>query len=184
MRSDAAKRRQAIIREARRMFAAHGSDVALESIAAAAGVGIATLYRNFDSRAALADEVALAILGDMQRAAAEALDAIDSTPEAAWVGYVHRLVELDLGALSAALGEFVVDELSESVSDAQERTLAGVEELLGAAKSARLVRSDLGALEFVLAIGMITRPQPEAIRAIAPNLVPQLISIVLAGMRP
>jgi AcrR family transcriptional regulator len=184
VRSDAAKRRQAIIREARRLFAAHGSDVALESIADAAGVGIATLYRNFDSRSALADEVALTILGDMQGAAAEALDEIVAIPDRAWVGYVNRLVELDLGALSAALGEFVVDELSGSVRGAQERTLTGVEEVLGAAKSAGLVRSDLDPLEFVLAIGMITRPQPEAIRAIAPNLVPRLVSIVLAGIRP
>ena len=184
MRSDAARRRQAIVREARRLFAAEGSDVALEAVAEAAGVGIATLYRNFESRTALADEVALPNLSDMQPAAAEALEAIGTTPEAAWVDYVHRLVELDLGALSAALTEFVTDEISGSVRDAQVRTLSGVEELLAAALSARVVRPDLGALELVLAIGMITRPQPEAIRSVTPNLVPQLVSIVLAGMRP
>ncbi|MEE2033430.1 TetR/AcrR family transcriptional regulator [Rhodococcus chondri] len=184
MRSDAAKRREALVREARRLFAAHGSDVALESIADAAGVGIATLYRNFDSRAALADEVASAILSDMQRAAAAALETIGSTPETAWLTYVHRLVELDLGALSAALADFVTSEMSGTVREAQEITLDGVEKLLAAAKSSGLVRPDLGALEFVLAIGMITRPHPEAIRAAAPNLVPQLVSIVLAGMRP
>ena len=184
MRSDAAKRRQAIVREARRLFAAHGSDVALESVAEAAGVGIATLYRNFDSRGALADEVALAILTDMQRAADEALEAIDSTPETAWTDYVHRLVGLDLGALSAALTEFVTDEISGSVREAQVRTLSGVEELLAAAQAAGVVRTDLGALELVLAIGMITRPQPDAIRAVTPDLVPQLVSIMLAGMRP
>ena len=72
MRADAAKRRQLIVQEARRLFAAHGSDVALEAVAEAAGVGIATLYRNFDSRAALADEVALAILADMRAAGTEA----------------------------------------------------------------------------------------------------------------
>lgn len=184
MRSDAAKRRQAIIREARRLFAAEGSDVALEHIAEAAGVGIATLYRNFDSRAALADEVSLSILGEIQDAADEALDLIGSAPDTAWVDFVHRLVDLDLGALAAALADFVADEISGPVRDSQARTLAGVEKLLAAARSEGLVRPDLGALELVLAIGMITRPQPDAIRQATPGLVPQLVSIFLAGMRP
>ncbi len=184
MRSDAARRRQALVREARRLFASEGSGVALETIAEAAGVGIATLYRNFDSRAALADEVALSILDDIQHAADDALESIGSSPESAWADFVHRLVGLDLGALAAALAEFVADEISGTVRDSQVRTLAGVEKLLAAARSEGLVRPDLGALELVLAIGMITRPQPEAIRMVTPNLVPQLISIFLAGIRP
>ncbi|MGX7724440.1 TetR/AcrR family transcriptional regulator [Rhodococcus sp. 5G237] len=184
MRADAAKRRQLIVQEARRLFAVHGSDVALEAVAEAAGVGIATLYRNFESRAALADEVALTILADMRAAGTEALERVGSSPEDAWVGYVQRLVELDLGALSATLAEFVTDEISESVRDAQAQTLAGVEELLDAVRSAGIVRPDLDALELVLAIGLITRPLPDAIRAVTPELVPRLVSIVLAGMRP
>lgn len=184
MRSDAAKRRQLIIQEARRLFAAHGSNVALEAVAEAAGVGIATLYRNFDSRAALADEVALAILADMRRACADALDTVGSSPEAAWAGYVQRLVDLDLGALSATLAEFVTDEISGTVRDAQARTLTGVEELLDAVRSAGIVRADIDALELILTIGLITRPLPDAIRAATPHLVPRLVSIVLAGMRP
>lgn len=184
MRSDAAKRRQAIVREARRLFAAQGSDIALETIAEAAGVGIATLYRNFDSRGALANEVALAILGDMQSASADALDAFGTAPDAAWMNYVRRLVDLDLGALSAGLAELVADELPESLRTAQGITLAGVEDVLDAARAAGTVGAHLSALEFVLAIGMITRPQPEALRAAAPDLVPRLVSIMLAGMRP
>lgn len=97
---------------------------------------------------------------------------------------MQRLVELDLGALSATLAEFVTDEISESVRDAQAQTLAGVEELLDAVRSAGIVRPDLDALELVLAIGLITRPLPDAIRAVTPDLVPRLVSIVLAGMRP
>jgi len=183
MRSDAAQRRATIVREARRLFAAFGGGIPLESVAEASGVGIATLYRNFESRAALTDAVALAILADMQAAAADGLVAMTDDPATAWHGFVARLVELDLGALTDALAHHVADDLSGPVRDAQVETLARVEEVLAAAKAAGIVRADLDALELVLAIGMVTRPQPAAIRAARPQLVPRLVEILEAGMR-
>ncbi len=180
MRADAARRRQAIVKEARRQFAAQGGGVALETVAEGAGVGIATLYRNFESRHALADEVALAILDDIGRAADDGLADITTAPDAAWMTFVNRLVGLDLGALSAALAEYV----TAAVRTTQAQTLTRVEELLGSAKNAGLVRDDLDALELIVGIGLITRPQPDAVQAATPNLVPRLVSILLAGMRP
>ncbi len=53
-RRDAALRRDALIAAAAHSFTTHGYGVPLETIAAAAGVGRATLYRNFPDRAALA----------------------------------------------------------------------------------------------------------------------------------
>ena len=184
MRADAARRRHAIVQAARHLFAADGTTVALDSIAEASGVGIATLYRNFDSRAALADEVAQSILRDMQQAATQALAAMDEMPDAAWSGYIDRLVELDLGALSATLSDFMAGEMSPALRDAQASTLAGVEALLARARDSGLVRADLNALELVLAVGMITRPQPEVIRDATPELVTKLVRIFLDGLRP
>ena len=180
MRADAARRREAIVREARRLFAAQGGGVALEAVAEAAGVGIATLYRNFESRHALADEVALTILADVGRAADEALATIADSPDDTWAAFVNRLVDLDLGALSAALAEYV----TAAVRQTQTQTLERVEELLDTAKDAGLVREDLQALELIVGIGLLTRPQPAAVSAATPELVPRLVSILLAGMRP
>lgn len=53
-RRDAARRRDALIAAATECFTTHGYGVPLETIAAAAGVGRATLYRNFPDRASLA----------------------------------------------------------------------------------------------------------------------------------
>ena len=53
-RRDAARRREALIAAAAACFAEQGYGVPLETIAAAAGVGRATLYRNFEDREALA----------------------------------------------------------------------------------------------------------------------------------
>lgn len=184
MRADAAARRAAIIREARHLFAAHGGGVALESIAEASGVGIATFYRNFASRHELADEVAVAILTDMREASDRAIDRITDDPEGAWSAYIDRLVELDLGALTEALADYVTHEHEGAVGTAQAHALAGVEELLAAARGAGLVRDDVTALELVLGMGLITRPQPEAVRDTVPDLTPRLVAVFVAGLRP
>lgn len=183
MRSDALRRREVIVREARRLFAAHGATVPLETIAEAGGVGIATLYRNFESRSALTDAVALSILAEMRGAAGRALHTLPSDPDAAWHDFLRALVGLDLGALTEALAQHVAGEISAPVRAAQDDTLALVAEVLAAARADGLVRADLDPLELVLAVGMITRPQPAAIAASVPHLVPRLTAILEAGLR-
>jgi AcrR family transcriptional regulator len=60
LRKDAADRRKTLLEAARAVFAAEGIDAPLDHIAARAGVGRATLYRNFPGRT----EIALAVLLD------------------------------------------------------------------------------------------------------------------------
>lgn len=184
MRTDAARRRQVIIREARRLFAAQGSGVALESVAEAAGVGIATLYRNFPSRLDLIDAVIGASLADIAAAAHAALPAIERNPDAAWRAFLDRLVHLDLGALTDALSHVVAGELSAALLDAQSAALAEVDRVLVQARAHRLADESISALELVLAIGILSRPQPEAVRALAPGLERRLVAIFATGIRP
>src|SRR5438067_3764748 len=53
MRADAQRNREKLLAAATEAFAAEGEDVALEAVAARAGVGIGTLYRHFPNRDAL-----------------------------------------------------------------------------------------------------------------------------------
>lgn len=184
MRADALRRRTAVVQAARSLIAARGSDVALDAVADAAGVGIGTLYRNFDSRAALLDAVALAILDEVHAVTHEAAQALAHAPQDAWDDYVRRLVGLELGALTAALADHAGDALARDVREAQDRALDGVGSLLAAAQGEGLVRDDLTPLELVTAVGMITRPQPEAVRRAAPDLRERMVSILLQGLRP
>jgi AcrR family transcriptional regulator len=57
MRADARENREKLLRAASEQFAMEGSDVALETIARAADVGIGTLYRHFPTREALIEAV-------------------------------------------------------------------------------------------------------------------------------
>ena len=67
LRKDAAERREALLAAAREVFAAEGIDAPLDRIAERAGVGRATLYRNFPGRT----EIALAVLMDEVEALGE-----------------------------------------------------------------------------------------------------------------
>lgn len=56
LRADAQRNREKLLLAATEAFAEDGQDVALETIAARAGVGIGTLYRHFPSRGAIVQE--------------------------------------------------------------------------------------------------------------------------------
>ncbi|MGO4424549.1 TetR/AcrR family transcriptional regulator, partial [Streptomyces sp. MCAF7] len=82
-RRDAARNYDALLSAAREVFAESGAEAPLEDIARRAGVGIATLYRNFPTRRHLfesvyADEVAALCRVAEEVAALEPWEALDS----------------------------------------------------------------------------------------------------------
>lgn len=82
MRSDARRNRETLIAAARAIYAEYGVDASLDEIARRAGVGNATLYRHFPTRADLLiavyeDELAaLCAKGESLRTAPSAVDAL------------------------------------------------------------------------------------------------------------
>lgn len=137
-RSDAARNHDAIIAAAYEEFAEKGDDASLKAIARRAGVGIATLYRHFPSRAALLEAVYADDIIDMVDAlyrtagggpAAEAADGTGPQPWPvlfAWLDRFARTVTDDAAlrgmftAGSAALGP-----CREVLGEAAARLLAG-----------------------------------------------------------
>src|SRR3954452_2459805 len=71
LRADAERNRARILAAAAEVFAERGLDVSLDDIAAAAGVGVGTVYRRFPDKDALID----ALFEDKIRAVAERLQA-------------------------------------------------------------------------------------------------------------
>lgn len=189
MRADAAQRREAIISSARHVFAERGGDVALEAVAAASNVGIATLYRNFPSR----DDLIRAVIDDMVREilemVAEARASVEKDPEGAWKGLLAGLMGMELGALTDGLGLQAgtgtgtgTGEASPLV-DVQQPALNALEELLTILKRTNAVRKNITALEVVVAVATMTRPQVAAIREAAPGVPGQLAEAYLLWSR-
>lgn len=183
MRADAIDRRNKIVEAAREVFASSGEEVALETIAATAGVGIATLYRNFASREELANEVVRSILIDIKRVARETTMTLETSLDA-WRIFVESLVSLNTGALSAALARYETDELPVELRALQEEVLLSVEDLLSRAVAAGIVRPGISALELILLMGMISPPKSQAVRTRVPDFMATATGIVVAGMSP
>lgn len=99
MRKDAAQRRDALREAAAAEFAERGIEVPLDAIADRAGVGRATLYRNFADR----DELVLAVFTGLVDDLGERMR--EKTGPDAFFDFVHELSDLLLRnvALSAAL---------------------------------------------------------------------------------
>jgi AcrR family transcriptional regulator len=100
-RADARRNREKLLAAAAEAFAREGEGVALESIAARAGVGVGTLYRHFPSRDAL---VAAAYRHEVNALCAAAADLLAGRPAgAALEAWLDRFA--DYIAAKRAMGD-------------------------------------------------------------------------------
>src|SRR6202034_4327106 len=86
-RADAERNREKILAAARAAFADPDADVSMAEISRRAGVGMATLYRNFPGRRELLE----ALYAERIRALCAAADLVDGeTPGALLVAWLHQ----------------------------------------------------------------------------------------------
>lgn len=110
LRTDAIRNRQRIIEAATELFREQGIDVPLEDVARRAGVGIATLYRRFATRAELTAAAFEAMVGTYVTVVERAVAAADP-----WEGVVTLVNGLcELQASDAALRDLVTMSFPES----------------------------------------------------------------------
>lgn len=137
MRRDARLRRERLVAAAVELYASEGFDVPFEKVADLAGVGRATLYRNFPNRIALSAAVIEARLEEL----ADAVDQLGDRPDA-FLAALRMLA----GLVIAANGLEKILPLDREAPSLNDQFMAGVETLLAAplarAKAAGLVRQD------------------------------------------
>jgi AcrR family transcriptional regulator len=89
LRADAERNRLKIIEAAQTLFAERGIDVTMEEVAREAGVGVATLYRRYPTRAELVGNAFEDKMNQFATGAREALE--DPDPWHGFCGYVMAL---------------------------------------------------------------------------------------------
>ncbi|MEU3689487.1 TetR/AcrR family transcriptional regulator [Streptomyces narbonensis] len=157
-RADALRNRERIVTAAREMFVEFGPQVPYDEVARRAGVGNATLYRNFPERPDLVREVVLSLMARVtelaERAAEEEADTF-----AALRRFTHAAADERIGALCPMLdGAFDNDHPDLTVE--RERLEEAVQGLVERAQRAGRLRADVGVGDLMVAVSQLTRPLP------------------------
>ena len=181
-RADARRNVDALLRAAMTIFADAGVDAPMRSIAAAAGVGVGTLYRHFPQRS----DLIKAIIQREVDACVEAAAEIRATqpPGAALEAWAQRLV--DLAATKRGLGpalhsgDAAYQALPLYVLGQLTPALGG---LLAAAAEAGEIRTDIDARELLFAILRLAGPASEGEAPEARRMVALLIDGLRFGAR-
>lgn len=181
LRADAARNRAAIVAVARQVFAEQGLEAPLETIAARAGVGIATLYRRFPSREKLVAAALVEKVAEYAEAARRALAQPD--PWAGFAGSVERICELQ--ATDRGLSDLL--SMTLSADEEVEHLRATANELLGTvigrAKAAGALREDFAPEDLVLLL-IATSAIMHVTRADAPAAWRRFVALSLEAFRP
>ncbi len=175
-RADAERNREKILAAARAAFADPDAKVSMAEISRRAGVGMATLYRNFPGRRELLEALYTHEV-DAVCGAAETVDG--ETPGAALVAWLHRFFAFYAGKRLVASELLThVDGSNPMFNENRARVLAAGRPLLVAAQRTHEVRDDL-TIEQVLDMVAAVAAIPGDARYLEP-----ILRSALDGLRP
>lgn len=178
-RADVERNERALLDAAARVFAASGIDAPVREVAAAAGVGMGTLYRHFPART----DLVVAVYRHQVEACADAgpaLMASSSSPFAAVLQWLHQFVDF-LGTKHGLAKVWQGDAAGFSALHALflERLVPVLADLLAAARESGEVVADIGAYELARAVGDLVAWAPQD-----PDYdVRRIVTLLVTGLR-
>ncbi|HZA44527.1 MAG TPA: TetR/AcrR family transcriptional regulator [Rubrobacter sp.] len=175
-RADAERNRDKILAAARAAFADPDAQVSMAEISRRAGVGMATLYRNFPGRRELLE----ALYTDEVDAICEAAETVDGdTPGAALMAWLHRFFAFYTSKRHVASELLQHSDSSNPVfGESRSRVLAAGRPLLVAAQHANEVRNDLTLEQVLDMVGAIATIHGD------PRYLEAILQTALDGLRP
>ncbi len=154
LRADARRNREALLSAARQAFLGGDTDAHVEDIARSAGVAVGTLYRHFETREALIEEVYRKEVDDLCAAPGVLLD--QHTPEEALRRFLLLLVDhAAVGKGMSSVLESIMATDSPVFDDARTRMSSALSQLLQAGSAAGTVRDDVTGSTLLRALGGI-----------------------------
>ncbi|MFI1487278.1 TetR/AcrR family transcriptional regulator [Streptomyces sp. NPDC020747] len=180
-RADALRNRERIVTAAREMFVEFGPDVPLDEIARRAGVGNATVYRNFPDRDALVREVVCSVMDRTSEAAelalAETGDAFEALSR-----FVHACADERLSALCPMISS-TFDQHHPDMEAARERIEDLTERLMERARAAGQLRPDVDVGDIMVAVAQLSRPPAGTGSLSFDRFVHRHLQLFLDGLR-
>ncbi|ADB32989.1 transcriptional regulator, TetR family [Kribbella flavida DSM 17836] len=175
-RADAAGNRARILQVARELLSST-SELPMNAVAKAAGVGQGTLYRNFPTREALLAEVYRADADQLVASAAPLLEEHDAaTAFRRWLSNVVDYARVKRGVLAAlepSSGQELAASHTGSIGEA-------VDLLLAAGKSEGAIRADVDAHDVLILLGFLSRLDESEAAERAHHILDLILSGLLA----
>ncbi|MFD9700462.1 TetR/AcrR family transcriptional regulator [Lentzea sp. NPDC059081] len=179
LRRDAQRNRDLLVEAARKLFAVHGLDVALEEISRTAGVSIGTLYNHFPNRADLVD----AVFSDRAQTVRQIAEHSLAMPDA-WDGLVHFLERIcELQANDRGYNDLISRRVPQATpTEAHLHGFQLMSRILDRAIEAGVLRSDFTMADLAF-LTWATARTVEATGAVRPDLWRRHLGLMLDGMR-
>jgi AcrR family transcriptional regulator len=179
LRADARRNRQRLLEVAARALAEDGPDVALETVARAAGVGIGTLYRHFPTREALIDA---AYRNELARLCDSVDDLLaEQPPDRALRTWMDRFV--DYMTTKRGMGDALralIASGGDPFSESRERLTAAVTTLLEAGAAAGLLRADVTPDDVLIGLSGLSLATPDPQQRAQAG---RLLGLLMDGLR-
>ena len=181
-RRDARRNRELLIEAAHELFTEQGLEAPLDVIARRAGVGNATLYRHFPSRAALVDAVFRDLLTDTIAVGERA-----RATEDAWAG-LTAYVQAVFAVLATDRGtnDLMTTHLEgvDSLQTVHAHNRQTVELLLRRGREQGSIRADVTAEDVLFALAALGRAVPALSTAVGSEAWRRPLALLLDGLRP
>lgn len=181
MRRDALRNRERLLEAADAMFREHGVDVSVGEIAASAGVGRGTLFRNFASKDALIAAVLAERIGEVLEIGRDLLENDPDDVEVAF-GFVEQLVTIQ--EENRALLQTLTEETFLATPEL-ERTHAAMMDLLEAlldrGKRVGAIRPEATATDLMMLIKGLCM-HPATAQPLPPETVRRQLDLVRAAL--
>ena len=178
MRANAVANRERILSAAGEVFGRLGAAGSTEEVAARAGVGIATVFRHFPTKAELIEAALLRHFEELATTVADRVDAPDA--ERALVDTVETMIKT--GATKLTLASLLPDgTFPPSVREASDRVRAMMRQLVARAAREGGVRDDVTVDEIYLLVRALA--QTAAVSSPPPATLDAAIAVVLDGLR-
>nr|WP_205379798.1 TetR/AcrR family transcriptional regulator [Streptomyces sp. SID7805] len=167
MRADARRNRERILEAAREVFAAQGIDAPMSAVARRAGVGVATLYRRFPTRTALATAAFTEQLALCAAAFDEAL--ADPDPGHGLYALLEKVCTTQV--TDRGFAPVFLDQFPDALDHGHERDCAeeGLARLVQRAREAGQLRDDFDPADITLLLlansGLAGQPRETALAA-------------------
>ncbi|WP_118082836.1 TetR/AcrR family transcriptional regulator [Streptomyces sp. CC0208] len=180
-RRDARRNRELLVEAAHEVFTEQGLEAPLDVIARRAGVGNATLYRHFPSRAALVDAVFRDPLTGTMAAGEQARAATD--PWEGLVGYLEAVFAVL--ATDRGTNDLMTTHLEgvESLQAVHAHNRATMDLLLRRGHEEGSIRADATTEDVLFALAALGRAVPSLATAAGPEAWRRPLALLLDGLR-